>query len=152
MKKLFALACTVLLGAGMSLAQATSDGAGKPAPDTKKGGKKATSKDKVALNPQPEPPGVGQSKTVTPGEKVSLNPQPLPPKQATGGASAADKVSLNPQPLPPKQGKGGATSSASKVSLNPQPEPPGVQATSKQKTVNKDVKKDSVPASTSSPK
>ena len=80
MKKAFALALTLLLGAGLSLAQASGDSASKTAPDTKKGGKKATSKDKVALNPQPEPPGVAQSKTSTPGEKVSLNPQPLQPK------------------------------------------------------------------------
>jgi len=31
--------------------------------------------DAVALNPQPEPPGV-----IRPGDSVSLNPQPLPPR------------------------------------------------------------------------
>jgi hypothetical protein len=41
--------------------------------------------DKVALNPQPLPPGSAGAvnKWASPFDKVSLNPQPLPPKYAS---------------------------------------------------------------------
>jgi hypothetical protein len=81
MKKLFTLACMLLLMAGVSLAQIRPDSLSKTSQNYKK------------------------SQTASPASKVSLNPQPLPPKVATGGASSrASKVSLNPQPLPPKVG------------------------------------------------
>jgi hypothetical protein len=56
---------------------------------------------RVALNPQPLPPGFG---------RVALNPQPLPPK-----ADIASRVGFDPQPDPP----------GSRVAFNPQPDPPG---------------------------
>jgi hypothetical protein len=55
---------------------------------------------RAALNPQPEPPGIG---------RVALNPQPLPPK-----AHIASLVGFDPQPEPP----------GSRVGFNPQPDPP----------------------------
>lgn len=55
---------------------------------------------RVALNPQPLPPGFG---------KVALNPQPLPPK-----TNIASLVGFDPQPEPP----------GSRVGFNPQPDPP----------------------------
>ena len=58
--------------------------------------------DAVALNPQPEPPGI---------DDVALNPQPLPP-------IAEDAIDpLNPQPLPP-------IAEDAIDPLNPQPLPP----------------------------
>jgi len=123
MKKLFTLAFVLLLMAGVSISQTRPDSLSKTSQNYKKS-KTASPASKVALNPQPLPPGERKAGG-DPGSKVSLNPQPLPPKQGTiGSTSAASKVSLNPQPLPPKQGKVGSTSAASKVSLNPQPLPP----------------------------
>ncbi len=123
MKKLFALACTLLLMAGGSIAQIRLDSLSKTSQNYKKN-KTASPASKVALNPQPLPPGERKAGG-DPASKVALNPQPLPPKQAkVGSTSTASKVSLNPQPLPPKQAKIGTTSAASKVSLNPQPLPP----------------------------
>jgi hypothetical protein len=69
----------------------------------------------VALNPQPEPPGV--SAHVSGYVIVALNPQPEPPGDpplkfrnyaTTSGIVVADR--------------------AEKVALNPQPEPPGIVA------------------------
>jgi len=60
----------------------------------------------VELNPQPIPPGVGETtdQPLPPGIVVELNPQPLPP----GPGEVTDQplppgivVELNPQPLPP---------------------------------------------------
>lgn len=91
MKKAFAFVTTLLLVAGMAVAQ-------PPAPGTRNL-KAQTSK--VALNPQPLPPGSMHSNTSA-ASKVELNPQPLPPAARTiGHASAVSKVALNPQPLPP---------------------------------------------------
>lgn len=175
MKKLFAIAFTVLLAASLSWAQATSGTdttaeAGKKVTKTSSAKGKTSAESKVALNPQPLPPGA-KSKTVSPADKVSLNPQPLPPKERKAGGdpaskvelnpqplppgaktktvSPADKVSLNPQPLPPKQGNTTATSAESKVALNPQPEPPGVQSSAKKKS-SAAGKKVSVPAGSTS--
>ena len=119
MKKLFTLACTLLLMAGVSIAQIRPDSLSKTSQNYKK------------------------SKTASPASKVALNPQPLPPGERKAGGDPASKVSLNPQPLPPKQGKVGSTSTASKVSLNPQPLPPKVGSTATQKvsTSNKAGKK-----------
>jgi hypothetical protein len=121
MNKRFALALTLLLGASLSFAQAKAGSDSKTAPANKKTAGKATS---------------AQS-------KVALNPQPLPPGERKAGGDPASKVSLNPQPLPPKQGQVGSTSAASKVSLNPQPLPPkvGSSATQKTSTSNKAGKK-----------
>jgi hypothetical protein len=164
MKKLFALACTLLLMAGVSIAQIRLDSLSKTSQNYKKS-KTASPASKVALNPQPLPPGERKSGG-DPASKVALNPQPLPPKQGKVGTTSAaskaslnpqplppgerkaggdptSKVALNPQPLPPKQGKVGSTSAASKVSLNPQPLPPKVGSTAMQKvsTSNKAGKK-----------
>ncbi len=49
----------------------------------------------VALNPQPEPPGVTESKA----SHVALNPQPEPPGRHVVTDSV--RVALNPQPEPP---------------------------------------------------
>jgi hypothetical protein len=45
--------------------------------------------DRVALNPQPLPPGHVTSTVTNPAAKVSLNPQPLPPKAMTTRRAAA---------------------------------------------------------------
>ncbi|HEY5028303.1 MAG TPA: hypothetical protein VIK39_07830 [Candidatus Angelobacter sp.] len=134
MNKRFALAFALLLGASLSFAQATGGSNSKTAPDSRKAAGKATSEQsKVALNPQPLPPGERKAGG-DPASKVSLNPQPLPPKQGkVGSTSAASKVSLNPQPLPPGERKAGGDP-ASKVSLNPQPLPPKVGSSATQKT------------------
>jgi len=109
MKKLFAIAFTLLLAASLSWAQAS--GADKTPPADKKVTKTSSAESKVALNPQPLPPGE-KSKTTSAADKVSLNPQPLPPKERkAGGEQAESKVALNPQPEPP-----GATTSAKKKS------------------------------------
>ncbi len=143
MNKRFALALTLLLGASLSFAQANGGSDSKTAPANKKTTGKATSaQSKVALNPQPLPPGERKAGG-DPASKVSLNPQPLPPKQGkVDSTSAANKVSLNPQPLPPGERKAGGDP-ASKVSLNPQPLPPkaGSSATQKTSTSNKAGKK-----------
>ena len=122
MKK-FTLACTLLLMAGVSIAQIRPDSLSKTSQNYKK------------------------SKTASPASKVALNPQPLPPGERKAGGDPASKVALNPQPLPPKQGKVGSTSRASKVSLNPQPLPPkvGSNATQKVSTSNKAGKKIMIP-------
>src|SRR5258707_10155049 len=119
MKKLFALACMLLLMAGVSIAQIRPDSLSKTSQNYNK------------------------NKTASPASKEALNPQPLPPGERKAGGDPASKVSLNPQPLPPKQGKVGSTSTASKVSLNPQPLPPKVGSTATQKvsTSNKAGKK-----------
>jgi len=136
MKKLFTLACTLLVMAGVSISQTRPDSLSKTSQNYKKS-KTASPASKVALNPQPLPPGERKAGG-DPASKVSLNPQPLPPKQAkVGSTSAASKVSLNPQPLPPKQGTVGSTSAASKVSLNPQPLPPKVQNSNTKKDLIK---------------
>jgi hypothetical protein len=80
MKKLFTLACTLLLMAGVSIAQIRPDSLSKTSQNYKK------------------------SKTASPASKVALNPQPLPPGERKAGGDPASKVSLNPQPLPPKVG------------------------------------------------
>ena len=49
----------------------------------------------VALNPQPEPPGVTESNA----SHVALNPQPEPPGRHVVTESV--RVALNPQPEPP---------------------------------------------------
>jgi len=112
MKKLTAFVVTVFLTASFACGQAAS-----PTPISK-----------VALNPQPLPPGKQKTADITmrkaggqqqelnvqpqsPGKKVELNPQPLPPRV---NSNALSKVALNPQPLPPGQS----------VALNPQPFPP----------------------------
>ena len=122
MKK-FTLACTLLLMAGVSIAQIRLDSLSKTSQNYKK------------------------NKTASPASKVALNPQPLPPRERKAGGDPASKVALNPQPLPPKQGKVGSTSRASKVSLNPQPLPPkvGSNATQKVSTSNKAGKKIMIP-------
>src|SRR5712672_859369 len=119
MKKLFTLAFMLLLMAGASMSQTPTDSLSK----TSQKGKK--------------------SKTASPASKVALNPQPLPPGERKAGGDPASKVALNPQPLPPKQAKVGSASIASKVSLNPQPLPPKVGSTATQKvsTSNKAGKK-----------
>jgi hypothetical protein len=104
MNKRFALALTLLLGASLSFAQANAGSDSKTAPANKKTAGKATSaQSKVALNPQPLPPGERKAGG-DPASKVSLNPQPLPPGERKAGGDPASKVSLNPQPLPPKVG------------------------------------------------
>jgi hypothetical protein len=146
MKKLFTLACMLLLMAGVSLAQIRPDSLSKTSQNYKKS-QTASPASKVSLNPQPLPPGERKAGG-DPASKVSLNPQPLPPKQAkVGSTSATSKVSLNPQPLPPKVATGGASSRASKVSLNPQPLPPKVGSSATQKTSmsNKAGKKIMIP-------
>lgn len=149
MKKLFTFVLTMLLTAGVVMAQASGDtGAGAKA--DKKITKTPSAASKVSLNPQPLPPGERKAGG-DPGSKVSINPQPLPPGERKAGGDPASKVSLNPQPLPPKQGKTGSASAESKVALNPQPEPPGVQSSAKKKTAAAG-KKVSVPANTTSPK
>jgi hypothetical protein len=136
MKKQLTLACTLLLMAGVSISQTRPDSLSKTSQNYKKS-KTASPASKVALNPQPLPPGERKAGG-DPASKVSLNPQPLPPKQGTvGSTSAASKVSLNPQPLPPKQATVGSTSAASKVSLNPQPLPPKVQNSNTKKDLIK---------------
>ena len=127
MKRTLAIAFTLLLTAGLALAQASGDSEKKTEKQHKKSGK-ATSTD-----------------------KVSLNPQPLPPGERKAGGDPASKVELNPQPLPPKERKAGGDP-ASKVELNPQPEPPGVQSTNKKKNVDTGKKKTPAPASATSPK
>ena len=118
MKKLFTLAFMLLLMAGVSMSQTPTDSLSK----TSQNGKK--------------------SKTASPDSKVALNPQPLPPGERKAGGDPASKVALNPQPLPPKERKAGGDP-ASKVSLNPQPLPPkaGSNATQKVSTSNKADKK-----------
>jgi hypothetical protein len=60
--------------------------------------------ERLALNPQPIPPGR------TSFDLVALNPQPLPPEPPPNlgrgalHASLLELVALNPQPLPPRQG------------------------------------------------
>lgn len=149
MKKLFTFVLTMLLTAGVVMAQASGDtGAGAKA--DKKITKTPSAASKVSLNPQPLP--LGERKAGgDPASKVSINPQPLPPGERKTGGDPASKVSLNPQPLPPKQGKTGSTSAESRVALNPQPEPPGVQSSTKKKNAAAG-KKVSVPANTTSPK
>ena len=117
MKKLIVFVVTLFLAASFAWGQAASP----------------TSISKVALDPQPLPPG-NQKTAITmrkaggqqqelnpqplpPGKKVELNPQPLPPRV---NSNALSKVAVNPQPLPPGQS----------VSLNPQPFPPGPSNTS----------------------
>src|SRR6266853_5392093 len=117
MKKLFALACTLLLMAGVSIAQIRPDSLSKTSQNYNK------------------------NKTASPASKVALNPQPLPPGERKAGGDPASKVSLNPQPLPPKERKAGGESAESKVALNPQPEPPGVQSANKKKNVDAGKKK-----------
>src|SRR4029077_17654600 len=68
MKKIFAIAFTVLLTAGLALAQASADT------------KKKTEKKKKKTEP------------ATPADKVALNPQPLPPKERKAGGDPASKV------------------------------------------------------------
>src|SRR6267154_2650106 len=102
MKKLFALACTLLLMAGVSIAQIRLDSLSKTSQNYKKN-KTASPASKVALNPQPLPPGERKAGG-DPASKVALNPQPLPPKERKAGGDPASKVALNPQPLPPKAG------------------------------------------------
>ncbi len=149
MKKLFTFVLSVLLSAGVVMAQASGD-AGAGAKADKKITKTPSAASKVSLNPQPLPPGERKAGG-DPASKVSINPQPLPPGERKAGGDPASKVSLNPQPLPPKQGKTGSTSAESKVALNPQPEPPGVQSSAKKKNAAAG-KKVSVPANTTSPK
>ena len=62
MKKLFTLACMLLLMAGVSLAQVRLDSLSKTSQNYKK------------------------SKASSPASKVSLNPQPLPPKVQNSNA------------------------------------------------------------------
>src|SRR6266853_6655894 len=143
MKKLFAIAFTLLLAASLSWAQAS--GTDKTPPADKKVTKTSSAESKVALNPQPLPPGE-KSKTTSAADKVSLNPQPLPPKERKAGGDPASKVALNPQPLPPKERKAGGEQTESKVALNPQPEPPGVQSANKKKNVDAGKKKTPAPA------
>src|SRR5437016_2253981 len=131
MKKLFAIAFTLLLTGSLSWAQAS--GADKTPPADKKVTKTSSAESKVALNPQPLPPGE-KSKTTSAADKVSLNPQPLPPKERKAGGDPASKVALNPQPLPPNERKAGGEQAESKVALNPQPEPPGATASTKKKS------------------
>jgi len=171
MKRTLAIAFTLLLTAGLALAQASGDSEKKTEKQHKKSGK-ATSADKVSLNPQPLPPGERKAGG-DPASKVELNPQPLPPKERKAGGDPASKVELNPQPLPPKERKAGGDPAskvelnpqplppgerkaggdpASKVELNPQPEPPGVQSTNKKKNVDTGKKKTPAPASATSPK
>ena len=60
--------------------------------------------ERLALNPQPIPPGRPSF------DLGALNPQPLPPEpppdlgRAALRSSQFDLVALNPQPLPPRQG------------------------------------------------
>jgi len=144
MKKLFAIAFTLLLTASLSWAQENTAEAGKKVTKTSSPKSKTSAESKVALNPQPLPPG--KTKTVSPADKVSLNPQPLPPKERkAGGEQAESKVALNPQPLPPGA-KSKTVSPADKVSLNPQPLPPRVTPNAKKKSTDTG-KKISAPAS-----
>jgi hypothetical protein len=140
MKKLFTLAFMLLLMAGASMSQTPTDSLSKTSQNGKKS-KTASPASKVALNPQPLPPGERKAGG-DPASKVALNPQPLPPKERKAGGDPASKVALNPQPLPPKERKAGGDP-ASKVSLNPQPLPPkaGSNATQKVSTSNKADKK-----------
>src|SRR5712672_610226 len=108
MKKLFTLAFMLLLMAGVSMSQTPTDSLSKTSQNGKKS-KTASPASKVALNPQPLPPGERKAGG-DPASKVALNPQPLPPKERKAGGDPASKVSLNPQPLPPKQAKVGTTS------------------------------------------
>jgi hypothetical protein len=140
MKKLFTLAFMLLLMAGASMSQTPTDSLSKTSQKGKKS-KTASPASRVALNPQPLPPGE-RKPGGDPASKVALNPQPLPPKERKAGGDPASKVALNPQPLPPKERKAGGDP-ASKVSLNPQPLPPkaGSNATQKVSTSDKADKK-----------
>jgi hypothetical protein len=65
-------------------------------------GASLTSLNRVAINPQPLPPGGDPYSAASLFDKVALNPQPLPPgPDPYSPASQLDKVALNPQPLPP---------------------------------------------------
>ena len=62
---------------------------------------------------------------VTSGAAVALNPQPEPP--GVMHVSGIVLVALNPQPEPPGvTAAGGAHVTGARVMLNPQPEPPGI--------------------------
>ncbi|HEV7674925.1 MAG TPA: hypothetical protein VGQ12_10380 [Candidatus Angelobacter sp.] len=140
MKKVFTLACMLVLMAGVLMSQTPTDSLSKTSQNDKKS-KTASPASKVALNPQPLPPGERKAGG-DPASKGALNPQPLPPKERKAGGDPASKVALNPQPLPPKERKAGGDP-ASKVSLNPQPLPPkaGSNATQKVSTPSKTDKK-----------
>ncbi len=118
MEKPTAFVMTLLLTASFAWTQAAS-----PTPISK-----------VALNPQPLPPGAG--KAANAADQTAVNPQPRPaaaiivrkagerqqgyelnPQPLRPGT----KVELNPQPLPPKVN----SNAVSRVALNPQPLPPG---------------------------
>jgi len=109
MKKLLTVVFTMMLAGSLAFAQtggdkkkAISSGGDRPTESIAvktqtKGGKKGSPASKVALNPQPLPPG---AKNTSPASKVALNPQPLPP--GAKNTSPGSKVELNPQPLPPR--------------------------------------------------
>jgi hypothetical protein len=110
MKKLLTVVFTMMVAGSLGFAQtsgdkkkAVSSGGDRPTESiavktkTSNGGKNTSPASKVALNPQPLPPG---AKNTSPASKVALNPQPLPP--GAKNTSPASKVELNPQPLPPR--------------------------------------------------
>jgi len=95
MKKLLTVVFTMMLAGSLAFAQtsgdkkkAVSSGGDRPTETiavktkTSNGGKNTSPASKVALNPQPLPPG---AKNTSPASKVELNPQPLPPKAQTTG-------------------------------------------------------------------
>lgn len=102
MKKLLTVVFTMMVAGSLASAQtsgdkkkAVSSGGDRPTESiavktkTSNGGKNTSPASKVALNPQPLPPG---AKNTSPASKVELNPQPLPPRvQPTQAQTASHK-------------------------------------------------------------
>jgi hypothetical protein len=153
MKRILAVTIAALLLGSAALAQDTGGDKRKTAEskavqksqktDAQAAGKKTSSTRAVPqANPFP---------TKKPSDKVALNPQPLPPGAKKASTSPESKVALNPQPLPPGAKKG-PTSPESKVALNPQPLPPKAQTASQKKSTStaKSGKKSPSPGTSSS--
>lgn len=147
MKKLLVVATTMMLLGSAVLAQNTGGDKNKKTPTETKAVQKTEAKTGAVPQANPFP-------TKKPSDKVALNPQPLPPGAKKTSASPESKVALNPQPLPPGAKKG-PTSPESKVALNPQPLPPKTKATSQKKGTTAAKSKKSSPntgAGTTTPK
>src|SRR5258707_14849144 len=121
MKKLFALACMLLLMAGVSIAQIRPDSLSKTSQNYNKN-KTASPASKVALNPQPLPPGERKAGG-DPASKVSLNPQPLPPRERTTATQKASTSTINGKQLMTNEARAGPKSPVGRVIMNPHPRP-----------------------------
>jgi hypothetical protein len=119
-----------LAGTGLALEEQTAGASEKPKnqvlTDTKKEpGKLERNKlSKTKLTPKKISAGAKLGKKINAKQRVQLNPQPEPPMNKSSFKNASGKVELNPQPDPPMDSKSSLGNAKQRVQLNPQPEPP----------------------------